>query len=169
MTDEKCVNCGKTKEEHFGYNKFWYCDESFKNGFTPQKTKQGCGKEFMYIPFLNDKRICGQIEDLKHSDNILLCPSCQTPQKTNSQKEEIRTKELRRIKELTLKIDNSLKENLNGFLTKYTEKIIEICNEDLPYKETIEEIRNMEESKIFWESFKKYYYDFHGDNYLAKI
>jgi phage FluMu protein Com len=36
-----------------------------------------CGKEFMWIESMNDKRICGRIEDLKHSDNILLCPECQ--------------------------------------------------------------------------------------------
>ena len=36
----------------------------------------GCGKEFIWIEYLNDKRICGQIEDLKHSDNIILCPEC---------------------------------------------------------------------------------------------
>ena len=37
----------------------------------------GCGKEFMWINYLNDKRICGKIEDLKHSDHIILCPQCQ--------------------------------------------------------------------------------------------
>ena len=40
-----------------------------------QKAK-GCGKEFMYIKYLNDKRICGQMEDLKHGWNILLCDDC---------------------------------------------------------------------------------------------
>ncbi len=37
---------------------------------------KGCGKEFMYLAYLNDKRICGQMEDLKHSDHIILCPEC---------------------------------------------------------------------------------------------
>ena len=48
--------------------------------------KKGCGKEFVWIPYLNDKRICGQIEDLKHIDHILLCPKCKEsncPQKHN--------------------------------------------------------------------------------------
>ncbi len=39
-------------------------------------TSKGCGKEFMWIESLNDKRICGQMEDLKHSNHILLCKSC---------------------------------------------------------------------------------------------
>lgn len=38
--------------------------------------KKGCGKEFMWIKSLNDKRICGQMEDLKHSDHIIFCPEC---------------------------------------------------------------------------------------------
>ena len=41
-----------------------------------KEIEKGCGKEFMWIGFLKDKRICGQIEDLKHSDNIILCPIC---------------------------------------------------------------------------------------------
>jgi len=46
-------------------------DNSNDAGYLSQK--KGCGKEFTY---LNNKKICGQIEDLKHSDNILLCDEC---------------------------------------------------------------------------------------------
>ena len=51
-----------------------------------EEIKKGCGKEFMWIPYLKDKRICGQIEDLKHSDNIILCPSCQEKMKEVKEK-----------------------------------------------------------------------------------
>ena len=37
---------------------------------------EGCGKEFMWIEYLKDKRICGLAEDLKHSEHIIYCPSC---------------------------------------------------------------------------------------------
>jgi hypothetical protein len=43
---------------------------------------KGCGKRFMWIKYLNDERICGQIEDLKHSDHIILCPECSDNSKT---------------------------------------------------------------------------------------
>ena len=41
-----------------------------------KKHKEGCREEFMWIKYLNDKRICGQIEDLKHSNHIILCFKC---------------------------------------------------------------------------------------------
>ena len=50
-----------------------------------QGSDKGCGKDFMYISSLNDRRICGQIEDLKHSDNILLCDKCKQSYKEESQ------------------------------------------------------------------------------------
>lgn len=37
---------------------------------------KGCVKEFMWIEYLKDKRICGRMESLKHSEHILLCPDC---------------------------------------------------------------------------------------------
>jgi len=38
---------------------------------------KGCGKMFIWIDYLKDERRCGQIEDLKHSEHIILCPTCQ--------------------------------------------------------------------------------------------
>ena len=40
---------------------------------TLTEINKGCGKIFIR----EYKRQCGQIEDLKHSDSILLCPQCQ--------------------------------------------------------------------------------------------
>lgn len=40
---------------------------------TEEKLKQGCGLEFIGIAYRNR---CGQIEDLKHQDSILLCTTC---------------------------------------------------------------------------------------------
>lgn len=40
------------------------------------EVEKGCGIEFVWIKSSNDKRVCGQIEDLKHSDHIVYCPSC---------------------------------------------------------------------------------------------
>lgn len=42
-----------------------------------KKVEKGCGKKFMYIDVLKDERICGKMEDLKHSWNIIYCPTCQ--------------------------------------------------------------------------------------------
>ncbi len=42
-----------------------------------EELKKGCGKIFMYIKYFNDKRVCGQMEDLKHSEHIILCPECE--------------------------------------------------------------------------------------------
>jgi transcriptional regulator of met regulon len=41
-----------------------------------EKILKGCGKSFTYLKVMDDERVCGQIEDLKHSYNIILCPSC---------------------------------------------------------------------------------------------
>lgn len=38
---------------------------------------EGCGEKFMWPYILNDERICGNIEDLKHGGNIPLCDKCQ--------------------------------------------------------------------------------------------
>lgn len=51
---------------------------------TTTQLKKGCGKKFMWIEYLKDKRICGQIEDLKHSEHIILCQDC------NSRLEQIK-------------------------------------------------------------------------------
>ena len=45
---------------------------------TPQQIKneveKGCGKVTNWYEL---KRLCGTFEDLKHSEHIILCPSCQ--------------------------------------------------------------------------------------------
>jgi hypothetical protein len=46
------------------------------------KIMEGCKKHFCYNSYLKDMRICGRIEDLKHSGNIILCLSCQTSRQT---------------------------------------------------------------------------------------
>lgn len=43
------------------------------------KRPKGCGRKFMWTPF--DEGICGQIEDLKHSGSIILCPVCRKEKK----------------------------------------------------------------------------------------
>jgi len=56
-------------------------DNHYADSYNPieqaNRIMGGCMKEFVYISSLNDMRVCGQMEDLKHSDNIILCPSCQ--------------------------------------------------------------------------------------------
>lgn len=52
------------------------------------KELKGCGKEFMWFKDFNDKRICGSIEDLKHSDHIILCPECKAKLEVYSEWEQ---------------------------------------------------------------------------------
>lgn len=44
---------------------------------TEKQLRKGCGKKFIWINYLNDERICGKFEDLKHSEHIILCSICE--------------------------------------------------------------------------------------------
>lgn len=75
----KCNSCLKQRQEYVpGLCR--ECADKMDNHIVSQE-KKGCGKEFMWISALNDKRICGQMEDLKHSDHIILCPECRNQEK----------------------------------------------------------------------------------------
>jgi hypothetical protein len=57
---------------------------------TKEDIKKGCGKIFMWIECLKDERRCGQMEDLKHSEHIILCPSCRTKLKEILKREKLK-------------------------------------------------------------------------------
>ena len=42
-----------------------------------EELERGCKREFRWIHTLDNYKICGQIEDLKHSDSIILCHECE--------------------------------------------------------------------------------------------
>ena len=81
MEKENKTNC-KPFKEYFG-----------------EENKQGCGKEFMWIKHLNDKRVCGQFEDLKHSDHIILCPDCATENKSKGIVDNLNDERVATLKE----------------------------------------------------------------------
>lgn len=105
MTEDNLCECGHKEERHIenlspnsphlGVCQIITCScKKFKAKTSLDKKSKGCGKEFMWIDYLKDKRICGQIEDLKHSDHIILCPECKGTQnhtrQTKSATDEVR-------------------------------------------------------------------------------
>jgi len=85
-----CEKCGKTidLEEYSGINA--ELTASTENGIefvrkqkkemkkqkrkTKEELEKGCGKK---CEWSNQDYLCGQMEDLKHSDHIILCKDCQ--------------------------------------------------------------------------------------------
>ena len=50
-----------------------------------KQNKIGCGKKFLWISSIQDYRICGRMEDLKHSNHIILCPICRRVKDSRTQ------------------------------------------------------------------------------------
>lgn len=89
---EELWNCGKCKKpksntpQHL--NRRTVGSEGVATVEKPQKKKEfvlhspsevlkkGCGKKFLWISSLKDYRICGRMEDLKHSEHIIYCDNC---------------------------------------------------------------------------------------------
>lgn len=67
---EVVCKCGHNNLEHVGGKGSCDTGSCYCLEFVPQDGK-GCGK---WVKFWN--RYCGQMEDLKHSDHIILCDKC---------------------------------------------------------------------------------------------
>lgn len=77
-----------------------------------KETEKGCGEEFIYNIYLNEIRICGRIEDLKHSEHIIYCPICQAKLEALKQAQQSFIEMIEKIdKELLKYWDKARKEN----------------------------------------------------------